>query len=165
MQFITAHRFTTFKLASGYGFEALLACQFGCYIQIAEPFGRSSRALDAVGIGDAAAEHLIATTEAQQATAAPKMRLDVDIPTLSAELRQIGACRFGARQQHQIGIARQRPTGLDNHQIDIGLGAQRIEIVEIGDPREARHGNANGARAAQRKPCAGAVEADRILRR
>ena len=35
--------------------------------------------------------------------------------------------------------------GRDEVDADVGLGAQRIEIVEIGDARQARHGDAVAA--------------------
>ena len=53
--------------------------------------------------------------------------------------------RLRARQDHQRRVARQRPSGLHHDQLDPGLGAQRVEIVEIGDARQYRHGDAGDA--------------------
>ena len=78
-----------------------------------------------------------------------------------AERGEIGARRLRAGQQDQVGRLRQRPARLDHGDGDIGLGAQRIEIVEIGDARQARHGDEIGAAGALLRM----IEGERILGR
>src|SRR3712207_9005889 len=43
------------------------------------------------------------------------------------------------------GVARQRRARRHHDEFDPGLDAQRVEIVEIGDAREKRHGNLDPA--------------------
>ena len=79
-----------------------------------------------------------------------------------AQRREIADGGLGARQQDQVGIARQRVAGLDQLDAHIRLGAQRVEIVEIGDARQPRHRDLDRARSSAR---AIAVQRHRILRR
>ena len=80
------------------------------------------------------------------------MREDVDVPALAAQEVEIRERRLRARQDHQRRVARQRPSGLDHDQLDPRLGAQRIEIVEIGDARQHRHGDADRRHGSLRSP-------------
>ena len=73
------------------------------------------------------------------------MSEDVDVPALAAQEVEVRERRLRARQDHQRRVARQRPSGLDHDQLDPGLGAKRVEIVEIGDARQHRHGDAGDA--------------------
>ena len=86
-----------------------------------------------------APEHLIAAAEAEDQTAAAPMRGDVDVEAGAAQNREIGDRRLRAGQHHEIGIARERRTRPHVHQIDRGLGRERIEVVEVGDVRQDRH--------------------------
>ena len=104
-----------------------------------EPFDRCGRTFDAVGVGDRAPEHLIAAAEAEDQTAAAPMRGDVDVEAGAAQSRKIRDRRLRAGQHDEIGIARERRTRPHAHQINRGLGRERIEIVEIGDVRQDRH--------------------------
>ena len=44
---------------------------------------------------------------------------------------------FEPGQDDEIGVAGDRLPGPDEHELDVGLEAERIEIVEIGDARQA----------------------------
>ncbi len=96
-----------------------------------------------VGSRTDVAEHLIAAAQSDDDPAAPDMGADIDIPALGADERQVRERRLGSRQDDEIGVARQGFAGPDEGDGDVGLGDQRIEIVEIGDPGEHRHGDAD----------------------
>ena len=87
-------------------------------------------------------EHLVAAAQAENPPAVAAMGEEVDVPALGAQEFEIADRRLRARQDHQIRIARQWPAGPDQDQLDRRLGAQRVEIVEIGDARQYRHGDA-----------------------
>ena len=72
------------------------------------------------------------------------MRLDIDVPALITQHGEVGNGGFGAGQQDQVGLGGDRAAGLDNVDGDVRLGGQRVEVVEIGDARQARHGDAHG---------------------
>ena len=67
------------------------------------------------------------------------MRRDVDIPVLRTQEREVGNRGLGPRQDDQRGIAGQRLTRWHHNQPDAGFVRNRIEVVEIGDPRQHRH--------------------------
>ena len=73
-------------------------------------------------------------------SAVAAMGEDVDVPAFATQKVEIRERRLRARQDHQRGVARQRPARPDHDQLDPGLGAKRVEIVEIGDARQ--HGTA-----------------------
>ncbi len=56
----------------------------------------------------------------------------------SRSAAQVGASGFAARQDDEVG-GRQGAAGLGKRHRDAGLEPERIEIVEIGDARQARH--------------------------
>src|SRR5579875_2040440 len=75
------------------------------------------------------------------------IRQKIDIPALVAENRQIRPHGFGAQEQNQIRIRRQRPPARHEQEIHLRLQAQRVEIVEIRDMRQQGHGNPQPAGA------------------
>ena len=93
--------------------------------------------------------------------AAPHMGEEVDVPALRAEKGKIGDRRLAAGQDDEIGD-RQRLAGVHEDEPHVGLQPQRIEIVEIGDAREHRHGDASRGAVGARFAVA---EAERVLRR
>ena len=93
------------------------------------------------------------------------MGQDVDVPALPLEEGEVGERRFRARQQNEVGIAREGPAGLDDLDRDRLLGGERIEVVEIGDPRKPRRGDRDGAGVRARALSAGMVQRDRVLGR
>ena len=117
--------------------------------------------LDTERIGEAAAEHLVAAAQAEHVAAAARMRLDVDVPTLLAQEREVADGRFRARQDDDIGVARDRLSGTDELEPHARLHAERIEIVEIRDARQHRHDDLE--RGGFR--CARSLEVDGVLGR
>ena len=89
-----------------------------------------------------APHHLIAAAQAQNRAAAAPMRGDIDVESRRAQRGEIGDGRFRSGQNDQIGVAGQRRTRPHANELDRGLGVERIEIVEIGDMRQDRHGDA-----------------------
>jgi hypothetical protein len=110
--------------------------EHGVDVEETEPGGSAGGAFDAVGVGDDAAQHLITAANPEHVTAAAAVREDVDIPAFAAQRGEIGERRFRSRQDDERRIARQRVTRPHENQLDAGLGAQRVEIVEIGDIAE-----------------------------
>ena len=88
-----------------------------------------------------AAEHLIAAAQTEHTAAAAEMRDDVDIEARLAQRGEVGDGRLGARQDNEIGVARERLARPHPHELDARLGVERIEIVEIGDMRQQRNGD------------------------
>ncbi len=68
--------------------------------------------------------------------AAAMMREQIDVPALRAQKIEIATGRFRAGDDHQIGIAGNRFARTHHHEIDARFELERIEIVEIGDPRQ-----------------------------
>ena len=84
----------------------------------------------------------------------------IDVPPLRAEKGEVGDRRLAARQYDKIAD-RQRLSGGDEHEEHGGLHPQWVEIVEIGDAGEHRHGDRDVAFRA--RPQGG--QAERVLRR
>ncbi len=121
----------------------------------------AGRAFDAIGIGNGAAQHLVAAANAEDAATGAMMGEDVDVPAVFAQGGEIGAGRLGAGDEDEIGIARQGLAGLNQGHGDAGLGAEGIEVVEIGDARQARHGDVEAAPL----PRAHVIEGEGVLGR
>ena len=88
-------------------------------------------------------EHLEAAAEAKDTASAPAMREDVGVPALLAHRFKVGDRRLRAGDEDQVAIARNRSPGLDDQYIDVRLGAKRVEVVEVGDARQSRHGDSD----------------------
>ena len=69
--------------------------------------------------------------------------LRVDVRALTPMAGQLWGVEAFAGQDDQGRIAWQRQPRPDQRQFDPGLDPKRIEIVEIGDARQQRHGNFN----------------------
>jgi len=54
---------------------------------------------------------------------------------------EVGQGRLRAGQQDEVCRDRERAAGRHDLDRDVGLGAERVEIVEIGDARQAWHGD------------------------
>ena len=139
--------------------QRLLRAHHGRHIQKPEARRVARRAFDAVGIGDAAPEHLIAAAEAEHMAAAAVMREQIDVPALRAQEGEIAAGRLRAGDDDELGIAGDRFARTHHHEIDARLELQRIEIVEIGDPRQREAGDLALARLAR------VAQAQRVLGR
>ena len=75
-------------------------------IEQAESFDGAGLAVDAVGIGNRLAEHLIAAAEPEHMTAAADVRLDVDVPALRAQKGEIADGGFATGQDDDVGVGR-----------------------------------------------------------
>jgi hypothetical protein len=87
---------------------------------------------------------------------------DVDVPALGAQGGEVGDGRFRSRQDDEVGVAGQRPSRLNEGDRHVRLGGQRVEVVEVGDTRQPRHGDANRPGRPRRGRT---IEDDRVLRR
>ena len=97
------------------------------------------------------AKHLIAAAEPEHVAAAANMRLDVDVPALRAQKDEIADGGFAAGKNDDFGLGGNRLARPDEDQLDVGLHAQRIEIVEIGDAGENRHRDDSRGRRTMRR--------------
>ena len=90
------------------------------------------------------------------------MRGNIDVESGGAQHRKVGDGRFRAGQHHEIGVAGQRRTRAHANEIDVGLGVERIEIVEISDMRQNRDCDTH-PRLRLRRPAL--LQRERVLRR
>src|SRR3546814_17496268 len=89
------------------GFDQRLAAfQHGLDLQQAEAFDGFRRPLDAMRLGDAAAEHLVAATNPEHTTAPPQMTGKHEVPALLTQEFQIGNDGLGAGQDDQRSAER-----------------------------------------------------------
>ena len=86
---------------------------------------------------DLVPQHLVTAAQAKHQPAAPDMGLDIDIPAIMAECRQIGDGRFRAGHDDEAGIRRDGFSWLDEDYRNARFQPQRVQIVEIGDARQA----------------------------
>ena len=70
---------------------------------------------------------------------AARARLNVECPAFPVQRLQVAAGRLAARQQHEVGVPRQRPARRHEVEHGIGLGAEGVEIVGVRDARQAGH--------------------------
>ena len=63
----------------------------------------------------------------------------INVPSLGAEMGEIGDGGFGSRDQDQIGVAGQGAACLNNLNTDLWRGRKRVKIVEIRNTVQARH--------------------------
>ncbi|OWK23777.1 hypothetical protein AJ87_29860 [Rhizobium yanglingense] len=141
--------------------HGLFRRHFGLDIKQSETRCHSARPLDAERIANRAPEHLIPAADAYDAPATPDVRLQIAVPAGSAQITEVGNRRFRPGQDHQRCIARQPVSRLHEDELDIGLGTQRIEIVEIGDARQNRYGDLQRTGGAPGE----ALQHDGVLRR
>ena len=71
------------------------------------------------------------------------MSFEIDIPSFGIESFQVLSCGFGPRQYDEIGISWQWCARLNHYDLHARFGRQWVEIVEVCDPVQARHGNAD----------------------
>ena len=101
--------------------QALFGVHDGGHVEMSQPWDRAGRAFEPLGVGDLASQHLVPAADAKHVPAAPDMRLEVYVPSLGAEISQIGDRRLAPGDQHQIGIARQRAAGFDDLDAHFGF--------------------------------------------
>ena len=141
--------------------QAFLCRQRRYDVEQSKAFDRCRWTFNSIRVGDAASEHLVAAAKAENHSAAPPMRGNVDIEAGCAQCRQISDRRLRARQDNEICVARKCRAGTNPHEIDLRLGIERIEIVEIGDVRQDRDDDAH-PRSGFRRPVL--LKRQRILR-
>ncbi len=105
----------------------------------AQALGRARRPLGTGRVPDGSAEHLIAAAKTDYGPAAAQVRHDIDIESGFPERREVRDRRLRSRQDHEVGIARQRRAGSHPDEFDGRLCLKRIKVVEIGDVRQNRH--------------------------
>ena len=127
--------------------QRLVAGQNRLDVEQSEARGLAGGAFDALGIGDAAPEHLIAAANARARARRAGMREDVDVPALGAQAGEIGDRRLRAGQDDEIGTAAAARRARTSDQRTSGSSLQRIEIVEIGDARQTGDGDRDAVRA------------------
>ena len=104
----------------------------------AEPGRLAGPTFEAVRIGDAPAQHLVAAAQPEDMPALAAMREDVDVPPLAPQKGEIGQGRLRSGQddqsRHRAAAGGRAGTITSSTP---RLGAQRVEIVEIRDARQA----------------------------
>src|SRR5215510_6198126 len=94
MHLISAHLLAAGGMASADLAECLVIGHFRRDLEQTEARNRAGRTLDALWIGNAAPQHLIARTDAEQVAAAAKVGRDIDVPPLGPQLDQVRDSRF-----------------------------------------------------------------------
>src|SRR6266567_1488473 len=133
MHLIPLNRHSGRKLDARDLAEAFGADQNGLDVEQPEPRYSPLTPLDAEGVRDASAQHLVAAAEAEDLPAVAVMGEQVDVPTLASQEFEIADRRLRTGKDHQHDIARQRLPGWHKDQLYPRLGSQRVEIIEIGD--------------------------------
>ena len=105
----------------------------GIKLEQAQPVHRSARAVHSARIVDATAQHLESAAQPQYPAAASDVGHDVMLPALGAQKGQIADGRFGAEQDDDIHVTRNRSSGRHKAEIDLRLQAQRVGVVKVGD--------------------------------
>src|SRR5581483_7934544 len=123
--------------------ETFLVREHCRHVEMTKPLDSARRAFNSAGVGNRATEHLETAAKAEDHPATPPMRRNIAIKTGGPQRRETGDGRLRARQDDEIGSAGKRSAWRYAHELDVGPGLQRIEIVEIGDVRQDRHGNAH----------------------
>ena len=121
-----------------FGPQLLAGRQAGFHLQQAQPFNALRLCFDTIRVTDPLAQHLEPATDSQHMPSPAHMIIQVQIPPLLPEKLQIGAGGLGAGQNDQIGRG-QGLTSPDNADPDTGMGAQGVQIIEIGHAGQARH--------------------------
>ena len=127
------------------GFEALLGGDLGRDVEVAEAGDGGGGALYTLGVGDLAAEHLVAGAEAEDAAAAAEVGGDVDVEAGVAQGAEVGDGGLRAGEEDEVGVAGEGGAGPDAEELDLGVGGEGVEVVEVGDAGEDGDGDADGA--------------------
>src|SRR5580692_2840016 len=96
MHLVSAKRHTVGQRRAGDLGQSLVACQYRLDIEQAEARHAARMALDAIRIGHDLAEHLIATANAENTSAATDMRPQIDIPAIAPKIFQVRKSRLRA---------------------------------------------------------------------
>ena len=115
--------------------------QHGVDLQQSQTVDGSGRALQTVRVRNRPSHHLESAAQAENAPAAAAVRENVDVPPFLPQRGEIRDGRLAAGKDDEIRIRRQRGAALDHRELHRGFGVQRVEIVEIRDPREVGDGD------------------------
>ena len=126
------------KRGAGDAGQALVRRHGGFDIQKAQPADGTCLPVCTLRIVDRLSQHLIAAADAQNMAAAPDMGDQIHVPPLIAQEAEVTDGRFGPRNHHEIGVARDGTSRPQHGQAHAGLGRHRIEIVEICDARQGQ---------------------------
>ncbi len=108
-------------------------------VQQAQTLRACGAAVRACRIDDAASQHLVSAAQSEDPRTGARLGLNVDVPTLRAQHRQVAERGFRAGQDDRIRVHRDGFAWRNERDGHAGLRAQRIEVVEIRDMRE--HGD------------------------
>src|SRR5215471_10657668 len=143
MHLVAGDRHPGCELDAGHLSQSLRAGQNRVDVEQTESPNLPFRPLHTERVGDAAAQHLIAAAQPEDPSALAVMGDEIDVPSLAAQRFEISDRSFRSRQNDERSVARQRLPRLDKDKLDPRLGAQRVEIVEIGDARQYWDGDAD----------------------
>ena len=59
--------------------------------------------------------------------------------------REVGDGGLRAGEDDEVGVGREDGAGAEAEEVDLRLGGERVEVVEVGDVRQDRHGDAQAA--------------------
>ena len=161
MHFVAFDGSPAFGFDTAHQFQGFVTGDHRFHIKQTQSLGLAGGAFGAVRVAEAQSQHLITATQSDHPAAAPHMRRQVLVPALFPQEGQIAEGRLGAGYEDEISIAGQRVTGLDDHHVDVGFGGQRVEVVEIGDAGQTRHGDFD--RAAGGWPTAFVIQGQGVL--
>ena len=145
--------------------QPLFPRQHRRHVEQAEPVHAAGRTPDALRVLDPPAEHLVAAAEPQHPPAPPPVRQDVDVPAFLAQHGEVGDRGLGAGQDHEGAVPRQGRAPAQQQELHPGLGGQRVEVVEIADAGQHRHGDPQGGAGVARGRPEGGEQILRVLRR
>ncbi len=134
--------------AAGDGDEALRGGEGGGDVEEGEAGDLAGRAFDPGGVGDAAAEHLVAAAQPEDGAAAAGVGDDVDGEAGGAQAARSAMVDFRAGEDDEVGVGGEDGACAKAEEVDGGLGVERVEVVEVGDVGQDRDGDAEAAAAA-----------------
>ena len=141
MDFVAFNFLSAGQMGRGDTDQGLVGEQ-GCFdVEEAQPVNTSGFALEALGIVDFAAEHLVAAAKAKHAAAPSDMGLEVNVPTLCPQSGEVSHGGFGAGNDDQARIAGNRLVSPQEADRNTGFQAQGIEIIEIGNAGQSQNAN------------------------
>ena len=70
---------------------------------------------------------------------------DVDVEAGGAQGAEVGEGGLRAGEEDEVGVAGQGLAGADADEVDVGLGLEGVEVVEVGDVGEDGDGDAEAA--------------------
>src|ERR1700754_3643541 len=102
----------------------LVVAHDGGDIEQAEALDGAGTAVEAIGVSDGSAEHLVPAAQPEHVAAAANMRVDVDIPALPAQKSQIANRGVAAGKNDDFRLGGDRLSGPHEDQLDARLHAE-----------------------------------------